>query len=85
MTVKFLVTLTQVGGFVVTPVLDGDYCHHSKRASTKRRTLCKISRINAVQTRFKALSVSSKTNSGTVTQEEKKEFDELNSKAEKLE
>lgn len=66
MTAKFLVTLAQAGGFVVTPVLDGDFRNHSKRATTKRRAMREISRINAVQNRFKAISVSSKINSGTI-------------------
>ena len=29
-TAKFLVCLAQTGGFIVTPVLDGDTRHHSK-------------------------------------------------------
>ena len=49
-TANFLVTLAQAGGFVVTPVLDGDCRHHSKRATTKRRASREISRIDAVQT-----------------------------------
>ena len=62
----------QAALFVLTPVLDGDFRNHSKRATTKRRAMREISRINAVQNRFKALSVSSKINSGTATQEKRK-------------
>ena len=82
---KFLVTLAQAGGFIVSPILDGDSRHHSKRATTSRNAKYEQNRIGAIQARFKALAISSKINNGQASENDREELCKLNTKAEKLE
>eukprot|EP00957_Ditylum_brightwellii_P026013 1966719-Ditylum_brightwellii.AAC.1 len=70
---------------VVTPVLDGASCHHSKMVSTKKNAQHKKSQIKSAVAHYSALALSSKLDREEGAEEERRKdrarLEELNKKA----
>ena len=74
-------------GFIVTPVCDNNFRHHSKRDSISRNFKREKARINALFARCKSISLSAeiRSNGGNITEEQEKERKLLNNHSKKLE
>ena len=71
-TAWLLYTIAHNGGFVVTPVMNGDICHHAKRDSCRRKATREMTLINLLVCRQNAMRLSLLIDAGDESNDLKK-------------
>eukprot|EP00957_Ditylum_brightwellii_P090496 6891804-Ditylum_brightwellii.AAC.1 len=83
-TARLLLALAKIELAVVTPILDGEMQHHSKRGSTRHKKDREMQRVGFIIAHCSVMLLSAKINRGKGTDQEENLLKELNNKYAKL-